>query len=111
MHDMTSYSLIFLYASEVLPTVIRCSGIGALSGLGRVGSILGVQVLKLNSPEYPWISSVVFASAAFFAAIAIYTSSETHGKALTQTLEEAESQLTAKNREELKDDTKFIISD
>ena len=88
---LTVSRLLFLYTSELLPTVIRCSGVGGLSGFSRIGSILGVQVLKLNSPERPWVSSLVFATVAFFAAIATFASPETHGRALTQTLEEAES--------------------
>ena len=83
--------------------MIRCSAIGTLSGFGRIGSIVGFQVLKLNSPDYPWVSSVFFASVALLAAIAIFTSPETHGKVLTQTLAEAESQWNPKNREEVKD--------
>jgi len=81
---------LYLYTTELLPTVIRCTGFGTLSGLGRFGSILGSQVLKLNTDETPWISGVVFGIVTFIAAALIFTLPETSNKQLTQTLDEAE---------------------
>jgi len=83
-------SLLFLYTSELVPTVIRCSSFGALSAIGRVGSILGSQILKLNTDETPWAAGVVFGAITLLAAGIIYTLPETRNLPMTQTLDEAE---------------------
>ena len=44
-----SFTTIILYSSESLPTQFRASGYGLLSALSRVGSILGMQLLKLGT--------------------------------------------------------------
>ena len=80
----------FLYTSELVPTVIRCSCFGALSAIGRIGSVLGSQILKLNDDETPWVSGVVFGALTLLAALVIFTLPETHRLPMTQTLDEAE---------------------
>ena len=44
----TSFTCVWLYTSEALPTQFRASGFGILSASCRLGSIIGMQVLKLG---------------------------------------------------------------
>ena len=80
-----------------MPTVIRCSGFGCLSGIGRLGTIIGSQVLTLNTDEKPWVSGVIFGIITLCAAGLIFTLPETRGRPLTQTLDEAEIAFTIAN--------------
>ena len=90
-------SLLFLYTSELIPTVIRCSAFGTLAGIGRLGSVAGSQVLNLNTDERPWIAAVVFGTLALISAGLIFTLPETRGRPLTQTLDEAEIAFTERD--------------
>ena len=42
-----SFTCIILYTSESMPTELRTSGYGTLSASGRIGSMIGMQILKL----------------------------------------------------------------
>ena len=85
-----AFSVLYLYTSELLPTVIRCTGFGCLSAFARIGNIIGSQILNLNTDETPWISGVVFGVITLIAGGLLFTLPETRGKPLTQTLDEAE---------------------
>lgn len=64
-----------------------------LSAIGRIGSVIGSQVLKMNSAERPWVSGTVFGVTTLLAACLIFTLPETRNLPLTQTLDEAEVRL------------------
>lgn len=44
---VSCFCIIFIYSSEVFPTVIRTVGVGACAFFGRVGSLLAPQILLL----------------------------------------------------------------
>lgn len=85
-----AFSVLYLITSELLPTVIRCSMFGLLSSIGRIGSITGSQILKLDTDEKPWISAAIFFGVTALASISIFFLPETRDHGLAQTLEEAE---------------------
>ena len=93
-HFPPQIGLLFLYTSELLPTVIRCSGFGTLSGISRIGTIVGIQVLKLNTDERPWPAGVIFGVITLIAAGLFLTLPETRNAKLCQTLDEAEIAFT-----------------
>jgi len=101
-----AFSLLFLYTSELVPTVIRCSGFGTLSGIGKIGTILGHQVLNLNTEERPWSSGIIFGIITLIASAIIFTLPETHERPLTQTLDEAEMVFTQMAKDEKDNDQK-----
>ena len=41
-----SFTMLFLYTTEVLPTSIRSQVFGIISAFGRLGSALGMQIVK-----------------------------------------------------------------
>ena len=84
----------FLYSSELIPTVFRCTGFLLLGAAGRIGPILGIQVMKLDTEEMPWISGTVFGVITLITAYINSTLPETRNIGLTQTLAEAECKLT-----------------
>ena len=99
-----AFSLLFLYTSELLPTVIRSSVFGTLSGIARIGSMIGSQVLNLNTDERPWVAGLIFGIIALIAAGLIFTLPETRGEPLTQTLDEAEMAFTKSYEDSNTDD-------
>jgi MFS family permease len=42
-----AYSLVYLYATEVMPTLLRTYGLGTASMVGRLGSIAAPYVVDL----------------------------------------------------------------
>ena len=72
---------------------MRASGFGFLNGAGRIGSIITMQLLKLDQA----VVAGIFAFMSIAAAIATFTLPETFKKPLPQTLDEAEIQMSEKN--------------
>jgi len=87
-----AFSVLFLVSSELIPTVIRGRAFGLVCASGRIGSIVGMQVLKLDGIAKGWI----FGSVSIAAAIATFMLSETFRQPLLQTLDEAEVQMSNK---------------
>jgi len=81
-----SFSTIFLYTNELLPTVIRGKGFGVLNAIGQIGSIVGMQILKLEKIKIGFIFSGICMSGA----ASVLMLSETFKRPLLQTLDEAE---------------------
>ncbi|XP_055332211.1 organic cation/carnitine transporter 2-like [Paramacrobiotus metropolitanus] len=86
-----SVSVMYTYASELFPTVIRNSGMGVCSVAMRIGSMAAPQILLLGDlGDYtglPLIIMGICALCGFFAAALL---PETQGTKLMTTVEEAE---------------------
>lgn len=76
-----AFSAIYLYTSELFPTVTRNMAMGASSTGSRMGSMLAPFVAGL-SVTATWLPSIVFALAPLIAAMACYCLPETRGKKL-----------------------------
>merc|ERR1719346_584922 len=50
---VSCFCIIFIYSSELFPTVIRTVGMGCCAFWGRVGSLLAPQILLLGKHIYP----------------------------------------------------------
>ena len=93
---VSCFCIIFLYSSEVFPTVIRTVGVGSCTFFGRLGSLLAPQVLLLGELILPQMPGVVpfitFGSLCLVAAVLVLHLPETLGTKLPDTIEEAVAQ-------------------
>ncbi|KAF3783424.1 Organic cation/carnitine transporter 7 [Nymphaea thermarum] len=83
-----SFTIIYIYAPEVYPTIVRATGLGAASSMGRIGGILCpfVAVALLQSC-HQFLSVIVFEIVIAFSGLAVlYLPKETKGRALNDTL-------------------------
>ena len=86
-----SFNVVYLYTTELFPTIVRSAALGSCSMIGRIGSISAPQVLFLRviSPELP---SIVLALFALLAVLTCTLVPETHGLVLEESLDGAELQ-------------------
>ena len=93
---VSCFCIIFLYSSEVFPTVIRSVGVGCCTLFGRVGSLLAPQVLlagELISPATPGLAPfLTFGLLCLLAALLTLSLPETLNTKLPDTIEEAVAQ-------------------
>ena len=54
--------MVYIYAGEIFPTVVRNSGVGLSSMGGRFGGMIAPQVAKLALPPINiiWMPSLIF---------------------------------------------------
>ena len=93
---VSCFCIIFLYSSEVFPTVIRTVGVGSCTFFGRVGSLLAPQVLLLGELLLAGMPGLVpflmFGSLCLVAALLVLYLPETLNTKLPDTIEEAVAQ-------------------
>ncbi|XP_047537696.1 organic cation transporter protein-like [Vanessa atalanta] len=78
---------IYIYTSELFPTVVRNMGMGACSTSMRVGSMIAPFVSNLST-TVPWMPNVIFGLAPIVAALICLLLPETKGTALPDSLKE-----------------------
>ncbi|XP_068600506.1 organic cation/carnitine transporter 2-like [Brachionichthys hirsutus] len=79
--------LIYLYAVELYPTVIRNTGTGTCSTVARIGSCIVPFVLNL-SVYSKYLPQIIFGTMSILSAFAAFFLPETFGKPLPQTIKE-----------------------
>lgn len=84
------FIVIYLYASEIFPTVVRNAGIGLVSMLCRVGSMAAPFVADMGSYEH-WIPPFIFGILPLISAALSLFMPETKGVQLLNTIEEGEA--------------------
>ncbi|XP_075984956.1 organic cation/carnitine transporter 2-like [Anticarsia gemmatalis] len=77
-----AFGAIYMYTTELFPTVARNMAMGASSTASRVGSMVAPFVAGLNVFA-PWLPPAAFAIVPIVAAIACYCLPETRGKTLS----------------------------
>ena len=84
-----SFAILFVYAAELFPTVVRSVAMGIASTAARVGGVAapGVVLLAKLSPPLPLL---VFGVAAFVAGVWLLSLPETMGRPLPETMEDCE---------------------
>lgn len=103
-----SHSIIYLYTSEIFPTSIRNSCVGACSMMARIGSIIAPSLNALVSynvkyskntfisnffkGDYGWknLPFMVFGISGIFAGLTTIILPETLGRTLPNTIKESE---------------------
>lgn len=83
----TAFVTVYLFTSEVFPTVVRNSAMGIASVFGRFGGFIAPFVVDI---DVEWISIVIFSALAFFAAVLCCFLPETKGIVLFNTVEQIE---------------------
>lgn len=93
---VSCFCTIFIYSSEIFPTVIRTVGVGSCTFFGRVGSLLAPQVLlagKYMYAETPvLVPFLLFGSLCLISALLTLLLPETMDRDLPDTLQQAVNQ-------------------
>ncbi|CDW56042.1 Organic cation transporter protein [Trichuris trichiura] len=84
------YAVIYIYTSELFPTVIRNTAMGLCSMIARVGAIAASYFALWLAEDYAILVSILYGSIALVAGVFVFFLPETAGKALAETIEDAE---------------------
>lgn len=84
-----AFSVVYVYAGELFPTVVRNVGLGTASMFGRFGSMAAPFVAGLNTVE-PWLPPLIFGLMPLIGTAACLRLPETLNNKLPDTIEEAE---------------------
>ncbi|XP_064359233.1 solute carrier family 22 member 6-A-like [Dromaius novaehollandiae] len=85
-----SFNCVYLYTSELYPTVIRQTGMGLGNTLARVGSITA-PLVKMAGELFPTLPFIIYGAAPVAAGLAATFLPETRNAPLPETVEEVES--------------------
>lgn len=96
-----AFIVVYLYASEMFPTVVRNVGIGLCSMMARVGSMVAPFVAGLGV-HVLWLPPVIFGIMPLISGLLCLIMPETKDCELLTTIEEAESFGKKKNDDEEK---------
>ncbi|XP_072032143.1 organic cation transporter protein-like [Amphiura filiformis] len=94
-----SYAIVFLYASELFPTVIRNLGVGMSSFSSRVGGIAAPFIMYLGN-FYIQAPMIIFGVLSAAAGILVLVLPETLNRRQPQTIEDAETMANVGYRDE-----------
>ncbi|XP_034745850.1 solute carrier family 22 member 7b.1 isoform X1 [Etheostoma cragini] len=89
MFAEASFTTVFLYTTELYPTVMRQNGLGYCSFMGRVGVSVSPLIMLL---EEVWghLPSTIFSLVAFAAGLSAFFLAETQNIRLPETIEDVE---------------------
>jgi len=85
-----AYALVYLYATELTPTLLRTYGLGTASTVGRIGSILAPVVVDIVGRENKTYPSIVFAVLSLLAGLLSILLPETRDRRLPETVDDIE---------------------
>ncbi|XP_026159364.1 solute carrier family 22 member 7-like isoform X1 [Mastacembelus armatus] len=89
MFSEASFTTVFLYTSELYPTVMRQNGLGFSNFMARIGVSVSPMIMLLEEVWIP-LPSAVFSLVAFAAALSAYFLPETRNSRLPETIEDVE---------------------
>ncbi|XP_033105734.1 organic cation transporter protein-like [Anneissia japonica] len=85
-----TYTIVWIFSSEIFPTVIRTIGIGECSMMARIGGICAPYVMYTGK-SVTWIPMVLFAVLSLCAGIAVLVLPESFNRPLPETIEDGEN--------------------
>ncbi|KAM5185444.1 organic anion transporter 3 [Callospermophilus lateralis] len=85
-----SFSCLFLYTSELYPTVVRQTGMGINNLWARVGSMLA-PLVKITGEVKPFIPNVIYGTMALLGGSAAFFLPETLNRPLPETIEDVQN--------------------
>ncbi|KAF6334288.1 solute carrier family 22 member 8 [Rhinolophus ferrumequinum] len=86
----SSFACLFLYTSELYPTVIRQTGMGITNLLTRVGSMTA-PLVRITGEMHPFIPNVIFGTTALLGGSAAFFLPETLNRPLPETIQDMEN--------------------
>lgn len=89
MFSESSFTAVFLYTTELYPTVLRQNGLGYCSFIARLGVSISPLILLLED-VWPSLPSVVFFLVSLAAGMSAYFLPETRNVRLPETIEDVE---------------------
>uniref|UniRef100_A0A5S6QYI4 MFS domain-containing protein n=1 Tax=Trichuris muris TaxID=70415 RepID=A0A5S6QYI4_TRIMR len=84
------YAVIYVYTSELFPTVVRNTAMGLCSMIARVGAIAASYFALWLAESRASLVSILYGCIALVAGCLVFFLPETSGKALAETVEDAE---------------------
>lgn len=85
-----TFGILYLYSSELFPTVVRNVAIGSCSTCARVGSIVAPFVRELGKATHSSVPNAIYACLAISSSLLALLLPETNNKKIADTLEEGE---------------------
>ena len=86
-----SFSMVFVYVVELMPTPVRNVGLGSASVWARVGGIIAPYIGRELGRSSPSAPLYIFGVTSLLAAALVLLLPETQGRVLPTTLEEGET--------------------
>jgi len=87
-----SFAMVYVYAAEIFPTVVRNVGLGSASMCARVGSIIAPFVgRELGQATSPVVPLIIFGATSLLAGILVLLLPETRNCPLPDTIEQGEA--------------------
>uniref|UniRef100_A0A8C4WB85 Major facilitator superfamily (MFS) profile domain-containing protein n=1 Tax=Gopherus evgoodei TaxID=1825980 RepID=A0A8C4WB85_9SAUR len=87
-----SFNCVYLYTSELYPTVIRQTGMGLTNTMSRLGSIIA-PLVKMLEEYIPFLPLIIYGAAPIISGVAATFLPETLNVPLPETIEEVETRL------------------
>ncbi|KAF7467126.1 Hypothetical predicted protein [Marmota monax] len=103
-----SFNCIFLYTSELYPTVIRQTGLGMGSMMARVGSIVS-PLVSMTAELYPTIPLFIYGAVPVIASAATALLPETLGQPLPDTVQDLKGRRRGKRRQQQQEQQKQMV--
>ncbi|XP_052242461.1 organic cation transporter protein-like [Dreissena polymorpha] len=90
-----AFGIIYVWTAELFPTVVRSSGVGSSTMMGRVGSMLCPYIVEIGTiikgDFGKALALIIFGSMAFIAGLLSLLLPETRGTVLPETIKDAEN--------------------
>ena len=85
-----SFSMVFVYAVEIFPTVVRNVGLGSSSTWARVGGVIAPYIGRELAKHSPSAPLIIFGITSIIAAVLVLLLPETKNISLPNTIQEGE---------------------
>ncbi|CAI4223684.1 unnamed protein product [Auanema sp. JU1783] len=93
-----AFNILYIFTSELYPTIIRNSAVGMTSMVARFGSGISSYIALLSNISLPIVPMIIFAIFSLFAGMLVSVLPETSEKPLPETLDDAVNFLQAEHR-------------
>ncbi|KAL0169888.1 hypothetical protein M9458_034484 [Cirrhinus mrigala] len=84
-----SFTTVFLYTTELYPTVMRQNGLGYASFMARLGASISPLIMLLED-MWKFLPEVIFCTVAIFSGLIAWLLPETNNTRLPETIEDIE---------------------